>query len=235
MKPPPCASRFSRPDAATPRKSSGFVKWIRFGPAGLAALLFSSTALADIPAGTVLEVRLLTSLSSYRSKPGAEVQAFVVAPGCPDGLPAGTVIRGNVKRVSKVGLGLIHESASLDLEFTDLRLPDGQTYPLRARLTGVDNAREHVNRRGSIRGIRATASLSNRMASKILFAVDDHPLFLLPMLAVETLPKSEARSKRYGPSDGRLILIRPDGYIGFKCAADEADVLEGALESLLSL
>ena len=150
-------------------------------------LLFSSTALADIPAGTVLEVRLLTSLSSYRSKPGADVQAFVVAPGCPDGLPAGTVIRGNVKRVSKVGLGLIHESASLDLEFTQVRLPDGQTYPLRAHLTSVDNAREHVNRRGSIRGIRATASLSNRMASKILFAVDDHPLFLLPMLAVETL------------------------------------------------
>ena len=25
------------------------------------------------------------------------------------------------------------------------------------------------------------------MASKILFAVDDHPLFLLPMLAVETV------------------------------------------------
>jgi 2-polyprenyl-6-methoxyphenol hydroxylase-like FAD-dependent oxidoreductase len=55
------------------------------------------------------------------------------------------------------------------------------------------------------------------------------------VLAVETLPRSDALAKRYGPSDGRLILIRPDGYIGFKCAGDEADVLEGALKSLLSL
>jgi hypothetical protein len=187
MKLPPCASQFSRPDAAFRRTNSRFATWIRYGHTGLAALVLAGRALAGIPAGTVLEVRLLTSMSSYGSKPGTEVQAFVVAPGCPDGLPAGTIIRGNVKHVSKVGLGLIHESASLDLEFSDLSLPDGQTFPLRARLIGVDNAREHVNRRGSIRGIRATASLSNRMASKILFAVDDHPLFLLPMLAVETV------------------------------------------------
>src|SRR5262249_6989440 len=52
-----------------------------------------------------------------------------------------------------------------------------------------------------------------------------------PVLAVETLPGSDALSKRYGPSDGRLILVRPDGYIGFKCAADEAPLLEATLES----
>jgi hypothetical protein len=187
MKLPPCASHLSHPDAAFRKTKFRLTGWNCYGAAGLAVLVLASPALADIPAGTVLEVRLLTSLSSYRSKPGTEVQAFVVAPGCPDGLPAGTVIRGSVKRVSKVGLGLIHESASLDLAFTVVSMPDGQTYPLRARLISVDNAREHVNRHGSIRGIRATASLSNRMASKILFAVDDHPLFLLPILAVETV------------------------------------------------
>jgi 2-polyprenyl-6-methoxyphenol hydroxylase-like FAD-dependent oxidoreductase len=53
------------------------------------------------------------------------------------------------------------------------------------------------------------------------------------VLAVETLPQSDALSKRYGPSDGRLILVRPDGYIGFKCAASEADLLKARLESLL--
>jgi hypothetical protein len=232
MKPPPCASRFNRPDPATPRKSSGFVKWIRYGRAGLAALMFTCPGLADIPAGTLLEVRLLTSLSSYRSKPGAEVQAFLVAPGCPDGLPAGTVIRGNVKRVSKVGLGLIHESASLDLEFTQVRLPDGQAYPLRAHLTSVDNAREHVNRHGSIRGIRATASLSNRMASKILFAVDDHPLFLLPMLAVETLlfrfPDPEID---YAPGTEMHLELEEPINTPTSCACVLADESERAKES----
>jgi 2-polyprenyl-6-methoxyphenol hydroxylase-like FAD-dependent oxidoreductase len=54
-----------------------------------------------------------------------------------------------------------------------------------------------------------------------------------PVLAIENLPGSEALSKRYGPADGRLILVRPDGYIGFKCAADEAHLLEAALDSLL--
>ena len=55
-----------------------------------------------------------------------------------------------------------------------------------------------------------------------------------PVLAVETLPRSDALSKRYGPSDGRLILVRPDGYIGFKCAAAEAHLLEAALEGMLT-
>ena len=53
-----------------------------------------------------------------------------------------------------------------------------------------------------------------------------------PVLAFETLPASEALSKRYGPSDGRLYLVRPDGYIGFKCAANEAHLLEASLENL---
>jgi hypothetical protein len=56
-----------------------------------------------------------------------------------------------------------------------------------------------------------------------------------PVLAVETLPKSEALARRYGPSDGRLILVRPDGYIGFKCADDEAHILETMLERVLAM
>jgi hypothetical protein len=51
--------------------------------------------------------------------------------------------------------------------------------------------------------------------------------------AVETLPASEALSKRYGPRDGRLFLVRPDGYIGFKCAAEDAHFLEEALEGVM--
>jgi len=56
-----------------------------------------------------------------------------------------------------------------------------------------------------------------------------------PVLAVETLPISQALSKRYGPSDGRLILVRPDGYLGFKCSADEAHLLEAKLERVLTI
>jgi hypothetical protein len=55
------------------------------------------------------------------------------------------------------------------------------------------------------------------------------------VVAVEPLPKSEALSRRYGPSDGRLILVRPDGYIGFKCSADEAEFLEAELGGVLTI
>jgi 2-polyprenyl-6-methoxyphenol hydroxylase-like FAD-dependent oxidoreductase len=53
------------------------------------------------------------------------------------------------------------------------------------------------------------------------------------VLSVETLPRSNALSKRYGSSDGRFFLVRPDGYIGFKCAAGEGPLLERTLDGLL--
>jgi NADPH-dependent dioxygenase len=55
------------------------------------------------------------------------------------------------------------------------------------------------------------------------------------VLAVEALPRSKALAKCYGPGDGRLILVRPDGYIGFKCAAAEVHMLETALENVLRM
>src|SRR2546427_11054652 len=54
-----------------------------------------------------------------------------------------------------------------------------------------------------------------------------------PVLAGETLPPSKTPSKRYGPNDGRLILLRPDGYIAFKCSADDVPLLEATLEGVV--
>jgi hypothetical protein len=53
------------------------------------------------------------------------------------------------------------------------------------------------------------------------------------VLAAETLPASEALSKRYGPSDGRLFLVRPDGYVAFKCSAEQSPLLEASLSEML--
>jgi 2-polyprenyl-6-methoxyphenol hydroxylase-like FAD-dependent oxidoreductase len=55
------------------------------------------------------------------------------------------------------------------------------------------------------------------------------------VLKVETLPKAPALSRRYGASDGRLFLVRPDGYIAFKSRADEARLLEAHLGGMLKL
>jgi hypothetical protein len=55
------------------------------------------------------------------------------------------------------------------------------------------------------------------------------------VVKTETLPRSAALSRRYGASDGRLFLVRPDGYIAFKARAGEAGLLEGYLGRILKL
>jgi len=108
-----------------------------------------------------LEIRLLTPLSSYWSKPGDKLSAVTVEPieGRTGAVPPGCIVTGKVTASLRVGLGLVRETATLKLEFTEVRLPDGRSYPIETRITDVPNARERVNRRGAIRGIRATASL----------------------------------------------------------------------------
>ena len=52
-------------------------------------------------------------------------------------------------------------------------------------------------------------------------------------LEIETLPASAALARRYGQSDGRLFLIRPDGYVAFKAHMTEAPLLEAWLAKTL--
>ena len=56
-----------------------------------------------------------------------------------------------------------------------------------------------------------------------------------PVMATEILPKSAALSKRYGSADGRLFLVRPDGYVAFKSRIGEAPMLEAYLGRTLTL
>jgi NADPH-dependent dioxygenase len=53
-------------------------------------------------------------------------------------------------------------------------------------------------------------------------------------LDVETLPRSPALSARYGASDNRLFLIRPDGYVACKAAASDVARLEEQLAHTLT-
>jgi hypothetical protein len=141
------------------------------------------------PSGTTLEARLLTPLSSYTARPGQEVAAVITTPVCPgnnDPLPSGAVLHGEVTRVHRVGIGLIHETAQMRIEFDDLLLPGGSSYPVKTHLTAIDNARERVDSNGAIHGIRATATLSNRAGERLAFLALGHPAAMLPLFAVES-------------------------------------------------
>jgi len=135
-----------------------------------------------------LRARLLTPLSTYTARRGWPVAAEVTTPLCEgtQELPRGTVLEGSVMRVARVGLGLIHETAGLELHFRLVRLSDGRVVSSELRLSGVENARERVDSRGKIHGERSTATWSNRAGERIAFAVMKHPYAMIPLFAVES-------------------------------------------------
>ncbi|MGH9592422.1 MAG: LssY C-terminal domain-containing protein [Bryobacteraceae bacterium] len=123
------------------------------------------------PDPPLLHVRLLTPLASDSSKRGSQFSTVVTAPllYCGEALiPSGSLVSGTVRRANRVGLGLIHERAALELNFKTYELPDGRTYPLGAQLADVDNSREKVTPRGQIKGILA-ASNANRFFRGVWF------------------------------------------------------------------
>jgi NADPH-dependent dioxygenase len=55
------------------------------------------------------------------------------------------------------------------------------------------------------------------------------------VMDVAVTPPSGALAQRYGPGGGRLFLLRPDGYVGFKCTTDDVHLLEAYLGAMLTL
>jgi len=192
------------------------------------------------PAVVPVSARLLTALSSYHSKAGDEVEAVISAPVCFDGVPIETDARlgGVVERVHSVGLGVVHETASLRFRLEQLWLPDGRNYPIEARLTGIDNARERVDRHGVIHGIRATGTLSSRFSSHLFFAAHAHPALVIPSLAVESwlfrFPEPEFD---YGVGTELALEVTFPEVLGHASACDEETPLAevaSAWESLVA-
>lgn len=136
--------------------------WFCLGmfPAGAIAL-----STATVPSGTTLEVRLEKPISSYSTKKGTKIACLLIAPVTVDGkvvLPLGTTIDGTVVSIRKVGLGFVHETAQIDFELDRIELANGQTIPLDSHIEQVENARESINKKGNIEGIRSTSTLSHR-------------------------------------------------------------------------
>jgi hypothetical protein len=106
-------------------------------------------------------LRLLTPLSSITSMPDTEFRAVVIAPLEHAGrvlMPPGTLVYGTIISRKSVGLGLLHERASLALSFREYALPDGRRFLLKARLHRVENGREYVTPNGLLKGVLAADS-----------------------------------------------------------------------------
>jgi len=130
-------------------------------------LFVSSAALSaeTIPAGTPLEIRIQQPLSSYSTPAGTKITGILISPVNEGGrilVPLGTTVEGSVLSVRRVGLGFAHETAEIELRFDRLVLANAGSIPIQVRITNVENARESINKKGRIQGIRSTSTLSNR-------------------------------------------------------------------------
>ncbi len=132
----------------------------------LVALCVAAGA-AEVPAGQILEVRLLETTSSRSSRVGQRVRAVLIAPVIVDGnvtVPAGALVEGHVSTVVKFGFGVKNSHARIGYRFDSLRLESGKTAPLDAQLIRVDGAREHVDEIGQVHGISPVVSVSSALA-----------------------------------------------------------------------
>jgi LssY C-terminus len=130
------------------------------------AMAFGCDGLA---AGQTLWIRLSAPVSSYSSKPGDTVNAVLTqAVICDDGVvfPVGTRIAGVVHSVRKVGWGIYHETAALNIQFDQAVVAQDPAVPITASVIEVENAREQVIN-GTIQGIRSSDTPEGRINSRL--------------------------------------------------------------------
>jgi opacity protein-like surface antigen len=141
---------------------------LRYLIASCCLTLFASAAALSaetIPAGTPLEIRIQQPISSYSTPAGTKITGILISPVNEGGrilVPLGTTVEGSVLSVRRVGLGFAHETAEIELRFDRLVLANAGSIPIQVRITNVENARESINKKGRIQGIRSTSTLSNR-------------------------------------------------------------------------
>jgi hypothetical protein len=172
-----------------------------------------AAACDQIPAGETFWVRLLDPVSSYKSKPGTRIRAIVVeSPQC-DGVPMfaeGTRIEGVVKSARRVGLGFVHETAQLTVQFDRLIPDSGEPIDLNAYVAEVANAREAV-KKGVIHGIRSTDTPQGRITSRLKHMPTWNPYSDMVLIVYRAAFPISAEPEIYFPpgTDLRLELPAP--------------------------
>jgi hypothetical protein len=163
----------------------------------------------EAPAGTMMHVRLTSAVGSYASRPGSPIQAVLIAPVKISGetvLPSGSILTGQVKSVRRIGLGVIHEVASLDLTFDSVALPGGGAQIISTRVASVDNGREDVTPAGSIREVRSAGAWGNRAAHYLQALMLWNVHLQLASWAVKSIVMQIPEPEIYLPSGAELTL-----------------------------
>ncbi len=167
----------------------------------------------QIPAGQTIWIRLVSPVSTYTAKPGDAVKAVLTeAIKCDNDadFPVGTHVSGVVHSVRKVGWGIHHETAALDIAFNQLHPGDGSSIAFAALVTEVENAREHVSK-GTIQGIRSSDTPEGRISSRLRHLPTLNPYSDLGLIVYKATFPIFPEPEIYLPAgtDLRLELEKP--------------------------
>jgi hypothetical protein len=129
------------------------------------AALSISVSATTVPAGTELQLRLTTEVSSDKPS-GSPVNAVVIAPVTLNGVEVitmGTQLTGktadaNADKAAADGASEV--AATLRLQLTKIKDSHGQSQSLECMLEGIDNAREKIDQTGLITGITASTTFA---------------------------------------------------------------------------
>ncbi|HLK20557.1 MAG TPA: LssY C-terminal domain-containing protein [Bryobacteraceae bacterium] len=132
---------------------------------GIAWLLFVAAASSgEIPTGTRIEIRLTSAVNSAKAKVDDKFDAIIIAPVVAQdqiAISAGVKLKGHIQEVKAVVNP--DDQAVLGLAFDEISDTNGKRANLAARVAGVDNARESVDKDGRILGIIASQTGSGRL------------------------------------------------------------------------
>ncbi|HTB18903.1 MAG TPA: LssY C-terminal domain-containing protein, partial [Bryobacteraceae bacterium] len=117
--------------------------------------------------------------------------------------------------------GLRHETAGLDLEFSRITLPDGETSFISTQVVAVDNGRERVDRDGRIQGVRSTGSLSYRVTGYIRTALQWEIHAELAEWAIRSLVMELPEPEIYYPAGVELTLTLTEPLSPIYSAAEQ--------------
>jgi hypothetical protein len=130
---------------------------------------------ATLPAGTIIDVRLTTAVSSQQPS-GKTFTAVVTVPVMVDGAaviaPAATL---SGKTADVKAAGAVDQAATMKLDFSKITQGNGGDESLSAQLLSVDNARESVGSDGTITGITESQTWHGRVDQGISKVATNHP------------------------------------------------------------
>jgi len=130
----------------------------------------AASACEGVPPGQTLWIRLAAPVSTYTAKVGDTVRAVLTQDLVCDNeivLPIGAHLEGVVRSKRKVGWGIRHETAALELEFHRATAGSDLDLAFTARVEEVENAREQV-RNGVIHGIRSSDTFQGSINSRLI-------------------------------------------------------------------